>query len=142
MGVSVSAVEGDLEVAADPAKPSIKRRLKADAIKPGQFLLNKVQLLELCGNPSYSTVWGWMMTAGFPPPIELGPPGGRTSLVAWIASEVFAWLKARPRRAIGNLKQHRAAQEKRKPARGDHRSAPMQLRNSRNAARKPHGDVT
>src|SRR6478735_7531651 len=142
MGVSVSAVEDDLEVAVDPAKPNIKRRLKADAIKPGQFLLNKAQTLELCGNPSYSTMWGWMMHAGFPHPIELGPPGGRTSRVAWIASEVFAWLKARPRRAIGNLKQQRAAQEKRKPARGDHRSAPMQLRNSRNAVRKPHGNVT
>ena len=111
MGVSVSAVDDDLEVAAGPGKPGIKRRLKADAIKPGQFLLNKFQLLELCGNPSYSTVWGWMTKTGFPHPIELGPPGGRTSRVAWIASEVFAWLESRPRRAIGNLKQRRAAQE-------------------------------
>ena len=65
MGVPVSAVEDDLEVGADPGKPSIKQGLKADAIKPGQFLLNKVQLLELCGNPSYSTVWGWMTKTGF-----------------------------------------------------------------------------
>ena len=75
-----------------------KRRVKNTPIKPGQFFLNKPQMLELCGNPSYSTVWLWMKQAGFPHPIEMGPAGGRTSRVAWIASEVFTWLQARPRR--------------------------------------------
>jgi hypothetical protein len=36
--------------------------------------------------------------------------------VSWIASEVFAWLEARPRRQIGHLKQVRAAQETGKEA--------------------------
>ena len=104
-------VEDDPEpVGAD--KPR-KRQLKAGPIKPGQFLLNKPQLLELCGDPAFSTVWSWMQNAGFPKPIVSGPPEGRTSRVAWIASEVIAWLKARPRRAIGGLKEQRAAQEKR-----------------------------
>ena len=95
------------------AKPR-RRRLNNDPIKPGQYLLLKPQVLELCGNPSYSTVWLWMKEAGFPHPIELGPRNGRTSRVAWLAAEVFTWLQARPRRAIGDLKQSRKAQETRK----------------------------
>ena len=92
------------------------------------FLLNKVQLLELCGNPSYSTVWGWMTKTGFPHPIELGPAGGRTSRVAWIASEVFAWLESRPRRAIGissSVERHRRRRGlNRKPPRAPGPSSP------------------
>ena len=96
--------ENDLEAATRP-------RLKGGPVKPGQFLLNKRQLLELCGDPAFSTVWLWMKEADFPKPLVMGPPEGRTSRVCWIASEVFAWLKSRPRRAIGHLKQHRQAQE-------------------------------
>ncbi len=88
-----------------------KPRLKAGPVKPGQPLINKPQLLELCGDPSYSTVWGWMRHADFPLPLELGPPGGRSSRVVWVVAEVLAWLESRPRRAIGHLKGHRAAQE-------------------------------
>jgi predicted DNA-binding transcriptional regulator AlpA len=102
-----STAKNNLEAATKPRKP----RLKAGPIKHGQYLLNKPQMLELCGNPSYSTVWLWMKDAGFPHPLELGPAGGRTSRVCWLAGEVYAWLEARPRRAIGNLKQTRAAQE-------------------------------
>ena len=101
--------EADLEAAARP-------RLKGGPIKPGQYLLNKRQLLELCGDPAFSTVWLWMKDAGFPKPLVMGPPEGRTSRVCWIASEVFDWLKSRPRRAIGHLKQNREAPETGKPA--------------------------
>lgn len=101
-------IEDDLdETVTEPRK----RRVKNAPIRPGQYLLNKPQMLQLCGDPSYSTVWLWMVEADFPKPIELGPPGGRTTRVAWIMAEVLAWLQARPRRAIGNLKQRRAAQE-------------------------------
>ena len=67
------------------AKPR-RRRLNNDPIKPGQYLLLKPQVLELCGNPSYGTVWLWMKEAGFPHPIELGPRNGRISRVAWLAA--------------------------------------------------------
>src|SRR4051794_28711550 len=99
MGASKSAT-ADIE-AVEPTKP--KRRLKAGPVQPGQHLLLKPQLLELCGHPSYSTVWNWMREEGFPHPIEMGKANGRTTRVAWIASEVYAWLASRPRRAIGNL---------------------------------------
>ena len=52
-----------------------------------------------------------MRDGKFPLPIELGPEDGRTTKVAWFASEVDAWIDARPRRKIGGLSEHRAAQE-------------------------------
>ena len=96
-----------------------KRKRAPGPIKPGQHLLLKEQVLELVGQSSYSCLWGWMKTQGFPLPIALGPPEGRTTKVAWVHSEVLEWIAARPRRDIGGLKQHREAQEKKshKPAR-------------------------
>ena len=98
-------------------KPTPKLRKKTPRkqpgpIKPGQHLLLKSQMLELVGDVSYSTVWGWMKDANFPRPIALGPPDGRTTKVAWIAAEVFAWIAMRPRRDIGGLKEIREAQER------------------------------
>jgi Prophage CP4-57 regulatory protein (AlpA) len=37
----------------------------------------------------------------FPRPVELGPPGGRNSLIAWYAYEVHNWIATRPRRQFG-----------------------------------------
>jgi hypothetical protein len=71
MSVSDFPVEDDPEA---PAKPR-RSRLKGGPIKPGQYLLNRVQVKELCGDPSDSTLWGWMMHAGFPHPLEMGPQG-------------------------------------------------------------------
>ena len=70
-------------------------------VKPGQQLLSKQQMLDVIGNPAYSTVWEWMRADQFPRPIELGPSGGRTSLIAWRASEIYEWLANRPRRQFG-----------------------------------------
>jgi predicted DNA-binding transcriptional regulator AlpA len=70
-------------------------------VKPGQQLLSKQQMLTTIGNPAYSTVWTWMCADQFPRPIELGPPDGRTTLIAWYASEVYEWLANRPRRQFG-----------------------------------------
>ena len=42
-------------------------------VKPGQQLLSKQQMLDVIGNPAYSTVWEWMRADQFPRPIELGP---------------------------------------------------------------------
>jgi len=42
------------------------------------------------------------MRAGtFPLPIELGPPGGRSSMIAWYADEIHDWIANRPRRKLG-----------------------------------------
>jgi predicted DNA-binding transcriptional regulator AlpA len=70
-------------------------------VKPGQQLLSKPQMLELIGNPAYSTVWQWMKDGHFPIPVELGPPDARTSLIAWRSAEVYEWLATRPRRQFG-----------------------------------------
>jgi predicted DNA-binding transcriptional regulator AlpA len=94
-----------------------KPRARSLPVKPGQGLLSKPQMLEVIGSPAYSTVWGWMKDGYFPLPIELGPPDGRTSLIAWRASEVYEWLATRPRRQFG-LHEFRGApkDEEKKPA--------------------------
>ena len=62
-------------------------------------LLHKPQLLELVG-VSYSSIFNWMRQGRFPLPRVIGPPGGRSSRVAWVASEVQAWLASRPQRVM------------------------------------------
>ena len=79
--------------------------VKRKPIKAGQYLLMKDQVLDLLGGVSYSTLWSWMKKFGFPFPIELGPADGRTTRCGWLASEVYAWLEARPRRKIGGLRE-------------------------------------
>jgi predicted DNA-binding transcriptional regulator AlpA len=65
-------------------------------------LLNKEKMLGVLGDSvCYTTIFKWMRTGDFPLPIEIGPPGGRSSSVAWLESEVLEWLQARPRRQYG-----------------------------------------
>jgi predicted DNA-binding transcriptional regulator AlpA len=99
-------------------KNQVKRKPIGGQIKPGQHLLFKPQVLELLGGAAYSSLWNKMVSDDFPLPIELGKPDGRTTRVAWIADEVYAWIATRPRRKIGHLAASRMAQEKpRRPAR-------------------------
>ena len=78
-----------------------RRRPGQEPIKPGQKLLFKPQVLALIGDPSASTLWDWMQQGLFPLPIELGPPGKRTTMIAWFADEVYEWIATRPRRKLG-----------------------------------------
>ena len=75
--------------------------LKPKPAIPGlpEYLL-KWQVLELVP-VSYATLWDWMRRGLFPLPIELGPPGGRTTKIVWKASEVRAWLESSLRRRRG-----------------------------------------
>jgi predicted DNA-binding transcriptional regulator AlpA len=63
------------------------------------LLLSKPQLLEFLG-VSYSSVFNWMRAGLFPLPRVIGPSSGRSSRIAWYASEVQAWLASRPQRQI------------------------------------------
>ena len=84
------------------AKKTVARKRRGDApIVPGQRLLSKPQVLALLNGVAYSTVWGWMKDGWFPLPLELGPPNGRSSSIAWDANEVLGWIANRPRRLIG-----------------------------------------
>ena len=122
--LEVDVDEAAKVVAASPdfrSKPRATRK-QPGPIKPGQHLLFRSQVLELIGT-SYPTLWGWMIEAKFPLPIELGPPDGRSTKIAWLAEEVYAWIAARPRRKIGGLRRHKPVpdvapqQHRRKPAR-------------------------
>jgi len=79
------------------------RTLRAEPVRPGATLMFKPQVLRLVGLTSYSSLYGWMQREEdpFPSPVELGPAGGRSSLLAWHSNEVFAWLATRPRRQFG-----------------------------------------
>ena len=66
-------------------------------------LLSKERVLALCGDIGATTLFEWIRDLGFPAAIEMGPPGKRTSRVAWFEHEVIAWIKTRPRR---QQKQH------------------------------------
>jgi predicted DNA-binding transcriptional regulator AlpA len=62
-------------------------------------LLTKAEVLALLG-VTYTTVFTWMREGQFPLSIELGPSGGRSTKIAWLADEVYAWIAARPRRKL------------------------------------------
>ena len=98
-----------------------KRRRGHEPIKPGQRLLTKHQVLELLGGIAYSTLWGWMRDGLFPLALELGPPDGRSSTIAWDSNEVFGWIATRPRRKLGQH-EFRGCQQ---PARRRDRVAPV-----------------
>jgi predicted DNA-binding transcriptional regulator AlpA len=61
-------------------------------------LIYKSELLELIG-VSYGSIFSWMRAGKFPVAREIGP-GGRGTRIAWIESEVHAWLAARPQRRM------------------------------------------
>jgi predicted DNA-binding transcriptional regulator AlpA len=81
-------------------KPKPKQ-LRTEPIKNGQQLLFRRQVMELVGVGSYSTLYEWMKNGDFPRPVELGPQGGRSTLIAWFAYEVHNWIATRPRRQFG-----------------------------------------
>jgi predicted DNA-binding transcriptional regulator AlpA len=60
-------------------------------------LVNKDDVLALC-DVSVVTLWSWMKRGEFPLPLELGPPGGRTTKLRWREDAVMAWLESRPER--------------------------------------------
>ena len=62
-------------------------------------LLTKAEVLALLG-VTYTTVFTWMREGQFPLSIELGPSGGRSTKIAWLADEVYAWIASRPRRKL------------------------------------------
>src|SRR5262245_56708409 len=45
---------------------------------------------------SQVTLWNWRKAGTFPPPRTLSGGQGRTNRVAWLESEVVAWMKSRP----------------------------------------------
>lgn len=49
---------------------------------------------------SYSSIFSWMRQGRFPLPRVVGPSGGRSSRIAWFASEVQAWLASLPQRQL------------------------------------------
>ena len=78
-----------------------RQRPGHEPIKPGQQLLFKPQVINLLGGIAYSTLWGWMRSGLFPLAVELGPPGRRSTMIAWYADEVHEWIATRPRRKLG-----------------------------------------
>jgi predicted DNA-binding transcriptional regulator AlpA len=62
-------------------------------------LIFKPELLELL-HVSYSSIFSWMRAGKFPLAHIIGPSSGRSSRIAWYASEVQAWLASRPQRQI------------------------------------------
>jgi predicted DNA-binding transcriptional regulator AlpA len=64
-------------------------------------LLTKAEVLALLG-VSYTTIFTWMRGAGFVH--RLGPSGGRSTKIAWLADEVYAWIAFRPRRSHPPIK--------------------------------------
>jgi len=61
-------------------------------------LIFKAELLRLVG-VAYSSIFSWMRAGKFPLAREIGP-GGRATKIAWLESEVMAWLASRPQRKI------------------------------------------
>lgn len=78
-----------------------KRQRRHAPVTHSQKLIFKPQVLELLGGIAYSTLWEWMKAGWFPLPLEIGPPNGRSSTIAWNNDEVTGWIANRPRRPIG-----------------------------------------
>jgi predicted DNA-binding transcriptional regulator AlpA len=80
----------------EPATPNV---VIDDGAPADIRLIFKPELLELL-HVSYSSIFGWMRAGKFPLPRVIGPGTGRTSRVAWYASEIQAWLASRPQRVM------------------------------------------
>ena len=86
-----------------------KRKMLAGARAPSAIsdngspanieLIFKPELLELL-HVSYSSIFGWMRAGKFPVAHIISPSSGRSSRIAWYASDVQAWLASRPQRVI------------------------------------------
>jgi predicted DNA-binding transcriptional regulator AlpA len=72
----------------------------SETVAASPRLLTKAEVLALLRLTSYTTVFTWMREGQFPLSIELGPPGGRSTKIAWLADEVYAWIASRPRRKL------------------------------------------
>lgn len=46
---------------------------------------------EIVGGKGKSTIYGWIKSHGFPPPVQIGP-----NSVAWRESEIDGWIRSRP----------------------------------------------
>jgi predicted DNA-binding transcriptional regulator AlpA len=57
-------------------------------------LLLKKEVLAIT-RVTFVTIWTWVQQGKFPAPVEVG---GRSM---WIASEVYEWVRNRPRRVYG-----------------------------------------
>lgn len=68
-------------------------------------LLTKGEVLELIG-VTYPALWAWIRDGKFPPGRSIG--SGKRGHIAWIESEVFAWIESRPPRLPKGSK-HKAA---------------------------------
>ena len=73
-----------------------KARLQQAALLDNCQLLSRQKILTLL-DVSYPTLWGWVKTGHFPPPRTLSGSDKRGRL-AWVESEVQAWIASRPRR--------------------------------------------
>ena len=80
-------------------EPPASQQIVAPASNPPIRLIFKPELLALIG-VSYGSIFTWMRDGRFPLARELGPPGGRSTRIAWIESEVLDWLAARPKRKM------------------------------------------
>jgi predicted DNA-binding transcriptional regulator AlpA len=69
------------------------------ATGPPVRLMSKAEVLDLVGC-TYGSLWSWMKAGRFPLPIELGPPNGRSSKIAWLEHEITGWIASRPRRRL------------------------------------------
>jgi predicted DNA-binding transcriptional regulator AlpA len=96
--------EGALTMVEAMQKPKAtkapKRRSRHEPAAPGQLLLFKPQVTALLG-VGYTTLWDWMRQGRFPRAVELGPPGGRSTMIAWYSHEIDDWIRSRPRRQFG-----------------------------------------
>jgi predicted DNA-binding transcriptional regulator AlpA len=71
---------------------------EGDVATPPIRLIFKPELLALIG-VSYGSIFAWMRAGKFPLAREIGP-GGRSCKIAWVESEVLAWLADRPVRRM------------------------------------------
>ena len=61
--------------------------------------LSRAQVMELVG-VNYTTLWRWMRDGEFPRARVLSPGEKRNSCIAWLKSEVDAWVASRPTRTL------------------------------------------
>jgi predicted DNA-binding transcriptional regulator AlpA len=80
------------------AKTTAQVEAPSAAATSNSPLLYKPELLRLIG-VSYGSVFSWMKAGKFPLSREIGP-GGRSTKIAWIRSEVMEWLANRPQRRM------------------------------------------
>lgn len=82
------------------SRPEVTGRRRPEAAGRVK-LIQKQEVCELVG-VTYGSLFTWMKRGEFPLPIEIGPPGGRSSRIAWIEDEIIDWIARRPRRQPGS----------------------------------------